>query len=168
MNEQQRAAMQMALEALEGFEITVGQRYTNLGQTWLDAIIALREALAQPQENTARCGGCSKTAKDGWALYCVECWEKAEPVKQEEAKLPVEPVATYMGHRLTPEGTKEFWGYADTVLPEKTKLYAEPVDAKAIRAEALEEAAKVCEEPSYMQQRAKTSAECAAAIRSMK
>jgi hypothetical protein len=38
-----------------------------------------REALAQPQENTARCGGCNKTAKDGWALYCVECWEKTQP-----------------------------------------------------------------------------------------
>ena len=37
-----------------------------------------------------------------------------------------------------------------------------------VRAEALEEAAKVCDEPSYTQQRAKTSAECAAAIRSLK
>jgi len=36
------------------------------------------EALAEH-----KCGGCAKTAADGWALYCVECWEKAEPVKQE-------------------------------------------------------------------------------------
>lgn len=47
----------------------------------------------------------------------------AEPMKQE-------PVAIYMGHRLTPEGTKEFWGYADNALPEKTKLYTAPVSAK--------------------------------------
>jgi hypothetical protein len=33
-------------------------------------------------------------------------------------------VAIYMGHRLTPEGTKEFWGLADSPLPIGTKLYA--------------------------------------------
>jgi len=50
----------------------------------------------------------------------------------------------------------------------KHTFYVAPVSAEAIRAEALEEAAKVCDEPSYIQQRAKTSAECAAAIRGMK
>ena len=36
---------------------------------------------------------------------------------------------------------------------------------KQVRLEEREACAKVCDEPSYMQQRAKTSAECAAAIR---
>ena len=93
MNDQQRAAMQMALEALEvSTDWDVGARGKQLQS--MKAITALREALQehalqtlsdihqqieQPQENTARCGGCNKTAKDGWALYCVECWEKTQP-----------------------------------------------------------------------------------------
>ena len=31
-----------------------------------------------------------------------------------------------MGHRLTPEVTKEFWGFANAPLTEGTKLYAKP------------------------------------------
>jgi hypothetical protein len=69
MNKLEQAARQ-ALEALIK---------ANHFHDYEDEIAALREALAQPQENTARCGGCNKTAKDGWALYCVECWEKAQP-----------------------------------------------------------------------------------------
>ena len=42
----------------------------------------------EPSVSDGVCGGCAKTAADGWALYCVECWEKAQPVKQE-------PVAHY-------------------------------------------------------------------------
>lgn len=48
----QKKAMQMALEALDQYtakELTFGQRYTNEGQKLLDAIEALREALAQPE-----------------------------------------------------------------------------------------------------------------------
>jgi hypothetical protein len=37
-----------------------------------------------------------------------------------------EAVATYCGHRLTPEGTQEFWGFAEKPLPPGTKLYAAP------------------------------------------
>ena len=38
----------------------------------------------QPAEiGQGACGGCSKKAADGWALYCVECWEKAEQTEQE-------------------------------------------------------------------------------------
>ena len=43
-----------------------------------------------------------------------------------------EPVATYMGHRMTPDGTKEFWGYADNPMPEGTKLYTAPPAAARV------------------------------------
>lgn len=43
-----------------------------------------------------------------------------------------EPVATYMGHRLTPDGTKEFWGLADTPLARGTKLYTTPQPAQPV------------------------------------
>jgi len=98
----------------------------------------LLEALAEqeklvPKVSHGLCGGCAKTAADGWALYCVECWEKAEPVKQD-------PVAWVDAK----EEGYEFYGIS--YLPVgKHHLYAAPVDAKAIRAEALEEAAKVAE-----------------------
>ena len=71
-----------------------------------EALAAIREALADHVEQSLTmvddhsgdanemvyskpsvfdgvCCGCSKKAADGYALYCVECWEKAEPVKQE-------------------------------------------------------------------------------------
>jgi hypothetical protein len=44
--------------------------------------------------------------------------EQPEPVQ--------EPFGTYMGHRMTPAGTKEFWGFADASIPEGTKLYTTP------------------------------------------
>ena len=37
-----------------------------------------------------------------------------------------EPVAIYRNHRLTPEGTSEFWGTAEKRLPPNTKLYTKP------------------------------------------
>jgi hypothetical protein len=43
------------------------------------------------------------------------------------AEAQPKPVAVYMGHRSTPEGTKEFWGVADTPMLMGTKLYAAPV-----------------------------------------
>jgi len=45
-----------------------------------------------------------------------------EALKQEQG----EPWGTYMGHRLTPYGTKEFWGFANAPLTEGTKLYTKP------------------------------------------
>ena len=50
MNTKQRAAMEQALDACEQYtakELTVGQRYTSEGQQLLDAITALRAALAE-------------------------------------------------------------------------------------------------------------------------
>ena len=56
MNDQQRAAMQMALEALEGVgEQTFFQDGWNGVNKLNAAITALREALAQPQESFSDC-----------------------------------------------------------------------------------------------------------------
>ena len=52
-----------------------------------------------------------------------------------------EPIACYAGHRLTPEGTNEFYGYADTLMSTATMLYTEEQLKQAVR-DAIEEVAK--------------------------
>jgi hypothetical protein len=44
-----------------------------------------------------------------------------------------EPFGTYMGHRMTPDGTKEFWGLADTPIPVGAKLYTTPPAQPAVQ-----------------------------------
>lgn len=61
--------------------------------------------------------------------YESEKYLAGELLSQLDALAKQEPVATYMGHRLTPEGTDEFWGTAKTKLPEGSGLYARPVSA---------------------------------------
>ena len=61
-----------------------------------------------------KCGGCAKTAADGWALYCVECWEKAEPVKQE-------PVAWHEPNAYGNVTTHKKWAEENGWLPLYTK-----------------------------------------------
>lgn len=51
----------------------------------------------------------------------------------------IEPVACYAGHRSTPEGTKEFYGYADKPLEPATMFYTE-----AQMRRAMEACAAVC------------------------
>ena len=64
-------------------------------------------------------------------------WEEAEPVKQE-------PVGVVKVLKMHTDDSK--FHYVDCQrLPEGTELYTAPVDAKAIRAKALEEAAKECD-----------------------
>ncbi len=48
-----------------------------------------------------------------------------------EIAQPVEPVAQYASHFSTPEGTKEFRGYAEKPLPPGTMLYAAPQEPAA-------------------------------------
>ena len=73
---------------------------------------------------------------------CKSCgWGEAEletpcdKAKQEQD----EPWGTYMGHRLTPERTKEFWGFADAPLTEGTKLYTTPQPRKPLTFEQVED-----------------------------
>jgi len=98
----------------------------------------------EPSVSDGVCGGCAKTAADGWALYCVECWEKAEPVKRPQncgtgycscIECPYEPVSI-PDHITCPFCESDH-------VPDW--LHDLKLDAKAIRAEALEEAAKVAE-----------------------
>ena len=92
----------------------------------------------------------------------------AEPVKQEPVAWRVHPFDYGVGH----EGA-----YAMTMRLEQVEawnrkgwivepLYAAPVDAKAIRAEALEEAAKMCEKAMIQMNYSEAPyKQCAAAIR---
>lgn len=85
---------------------------------------------------TYACQTCEKTqcgCKD--VESPLPCHFYAEPVKQE----PV-AVVDEIGKRL--DGTYIFNAVGKVDVGQQ--LYAAPVDAKAIRAEALEEAAKVC------------------------
>ena len=247
------------------------------------ALAAIREAVADHIPDAAKkvaehkCGGCAKTAADGWALYCVECWEKADPEilgkhtclsKTTEAlKLAEEWLENYgvegtksvagikctealaairealTGDKLSPtdhsgdanemvseplqepvgwineDELPEYYPYDEMfqasriidgvrmfpnvkmsdrsmfygltkdhtwlsitesqfnkLKPEaRMKCYLAPVDAKAIRAEALEEAAKVCDEKSsgdihdkYDDGFVSGADMCAAAIRGLK
>jgi hypothetical protein len=81
-----------------------------------------------------------------------------EPVKQE----PVAWRWRDIDGLETIQSVKQPWHDAEP-------LYAEPVDAKAIRAEALEEAAKVCEEAMIQMNYSEAPyKQCAAAIRGLK
>lgn len=55
-------------------------------------------------------------------------------LQQAVAFQPQQSVATYMGHRNTPEGTMEFWGIAEKRMPRGTDLYAAPVTCQRINA----------------------------------
>lgn len=66
---------------------------------------------------------------------------EAADALQARAQVQGEPVAIYSGHRLTPEGTKEFWGYADKPLQPGTKLYTTPQPAQATQPAEVTDAA---------------------------
>jgi len=114
---------QVARQALEALEVSTDWDICAKGKQLqsMKAITALREVFAQPQvsdydrefwgdgqpqENTARCGGCNKTAEDGWALYCVECWEKAQPQDNLNCKSVQARLATSWGYVLPEDNTK--------------------------------------------------------------
>jgi hypothetical protein len=157
MNDQQRAAMQMALEALEvSTDWDVGARGKQLQS--MKAITALREALAEQAEQRSDsermeqdhfadtgnmvfskpsvfdgiCCGCSKKAADGWALYCVECWEKSNGDPFAASGKPIDhiPDATKMvapeGYALISIEALKAWGKYDEVRS-ACRFPAEPV-----------------------------------------
>ena len=99
------------------------------------ALAAIREALADQFRDATKmvaehkCGGCAKTAADGWALYCVECWEKAEPVKQE----PVAVVEITYGREPECYVTGNINDFPEGVF----KLYAAPVRTKDLTGQDL-------------------------------
>lgn len=62
-------------------------------------------------------------------LLCVSAERDALAAKLKELE-GQEPVATYMGHRLAPEGTDEFWGVSKNRLAINAPLFARPVPAE--------------------------------------
>ena len=142
------------IEALKLAEEAIEQRYEchTLMQKEVKALAAIREALAERQDKPAECAnGCPENT------VCDYC-QRAEPVKQE-------PVAILKSSKANFERQFGKQVFADWIYDDLTYSFenAAPVDAKAIRAEALEEAAKVCDDKhDYMCSRA------AAAIRGLK
>ena len=78
-----------------------------------------------------------------------------QPVKQEPVAIKEQCIAIARMYNNSGEG--------GVIAQEIEKLYAAPVDTKAIRAEALEEAAVICESKQWNDE-----FECAAAIRGLK
>lgn len=64
---------------------------------------------APPRQTNQSCSECGKKESDGWALYCVECVEKASKPEQE-------PVAWTQEDRIVPE-----IGYECTMTKEHPK-----------------------------------------------
>ena len=79
--------------------------------------------------------------------------------------MKIEPVACYAAHRITPEGTTEFFGYADKPLEPATMFYT--INQMRQLGEAC---AAVCERTPKMQAYGNNRAvqdECASEIREL-
>ena len=142
-----------------------------------DALAAIREALAEQfrdatkmvaepvKQDTPYCKSAPMCAKPCGDESCVE------PVKQESVAWMWIPSDAFPDCTVVtddPNKLESAKAYGRPIIP----LYAAPVDAKAIqfalanaRAEALEEAAKVCDDESRYSNDAEC---CAAAIRGLK
>ena len=178
-------ALKLAEEALEELHYSSGT--VKAVTLYKSALAAIREALAdhsgeanemvaKPVTISCDCGDIYERNSFGGKFIqqygcCPNC-DAAEPVKQETPYCKCapmcanpcgdasciepmqEPVAKNEGGRIT--WLVDNW-------PQNCLLYAAPVDAKAIRAEALEEAAKWLAESGLI-----GSNDCAAAIRKLK
>ena len=180
-------ALKLAEEALEELHYSSGT--VKSVTLYKSALAAIREVLAEQQDKPEECAyGCPEnTVCD----YCQRAESvKQEPIGEHDLQdvrceccgymthhrehmgciraayikpAPVQPVkqepVAWTATRLW--NSKDTWSCPADI--EKDLLYAAPVDAKAIRAEALEEAAKVCDEISV-----DIPYNCAAAIRGLK
>lgn len=112
-------------DALANLELNLAQcQRVNNGSA------ALRRAVMEPAVEYASQAGRQVIPKgaiyvmDTGHAYGAETNPELAGNPNAELFIPAKPVAVYQGHRLTPEGTKEFWGFADEPLPEGTVLYA--------------------------------------------
>ena len=160
-------ALKLAEEALEELHYSSGT--VKAVTLYRHALAAIREALAEPVKQEpiaweATSAGVIKFVTDSrykkfsqniqqyYKPYrCSHC---SEPVKQEPVKM------------MNSVGNTEAYLPGQQTSGFDIPLYAAPVDAKAIRAEALDEAAKVCEQDEF--QIYETAERCAAAIRGLK
>jgi hypothetical protein len=145
MNSQQRAAMQMALEALEYLIFADVPSVSWIDKTD-EAITALREALAQPQVVTEGNASEVRSTDTGepvaWQFFQDGKWWNG---------------SEYNCHRQNTE---------DAGIPVRN-LYTNPPSVEAAIAATKEKAAKVCEGVFNMTDNYMAN-KCAAAIRSMK
>jgi hypothetical protein len=194
MNDQQRAAMAMALEAMGvAHDLSLDEWHFECRQTLLEAITALREALAQPQGCHHRIADArNPIVKSGY--MCVDCgalFSAADHTIQ-----PVVPQEVTEGNasevRSTDTGEPVAWQFfqdgkwwngseynchrqntEDAGIPVRN-LYTNPPSVEDMRIETLEKAAKMCDgmsdlaERQELKPRASFYRQCAAAIRSMK
>ena len=156
MNKTTLEALKLAEEALVK---------ANRFHDYEDELAAIREVLAAPEITTPDvcgevcaqaklCYGCGKALDEANAKL-------AEPVKQEPVAWGNLDDGCKDGHRFLTKDKAAAKKYHEQCY-DLTELYAAPVDAKAIRAEALEEAAKWLAESGLI-----GSNDCAAAIRSL-
>jgi hypothetical protein len=151
MNSQQRAAMQMALEALEYLIFADVPSVSWIDKTD-EAITALREALAQPQVVTEGNASEVRSTDTGepvaWQFFQDGKWWNG---------------SEYNCHRQNTE---------DAGIPVRN-LYTNPPSVEDMRIETLEKAAKMCDgmsdlaERQELKPRASFYRQCAAAIRSL-
>ena len=178
MTDKTTAALKLAEEALARLIRWMETRDMVVAGAEREALAAIREALAG--ENNGRTNNtgnekCHSNFNRDSDLVPLSKKALAEPVKQE-------PVA-WMWVCVDVESRSIETGIlfnrgADDENTDWTPLYAAPVDAKAIRAEALEEAAKWCQryhdkleelgEDDYQTGRGRGAIDCAAAIRGLK
>ena len=115
---------------------------------WKDLTLSEREDIREKYEN-----------------YPSAIMSATENILREKNAAPVQPMQEPVGY-FTYDGDYNIWEEVFSKdVAEAKPLYAAPVDAKAIRAEALEEAAKVCDDESRYSNDAEC---CAAAIRGLK
>ena len=139
MNKTTEALAIEALEMIAGERVCIDNLMSDKDIA-RQTLAAIREALGEPACEHRIADARNEFVKDGY--ICIKCGalfraaDHAEPVKQEPV---VQEPVTYIGN------LNEFTAFnlvADGY--ELTDpLYAAPVDAKAIRAEALDEAAKI-------------------------
>ena len=133
-------AMKLALEACKRNQSAQAQAILEEALAEKDVVLDLEpEVLAKLESDLANqatissglCGGCAKKAADGWALYCVECWEKAEQ----------EPVAEIL---VNDKDVIVLWHKTARQLGHQVKLYAAPVRTKDLTDDEVAKAYMEC------------------------
>jgi hypothetical protein len=175
-------ALKLAEEALK---LAIRTSYSEHNNVKFEvSLAAIREALAEQVMDELQAAGqgiqpeyYSKTVLTGLKITTVNDKSEFEPVYSEPVKQ--EPVAKRKAqvNELIKESARLIGSIKDegdqylTAIDTLRNAYrlglkdAAPVDTKAIRAEALEEAAKVCEERGFDEE---AEQRCAAAIRGLK
>ena len=108
MNDLKIAAMRQALEALyqarEHVTVHTDGPWQRIEQDCHAAITALREHMAESERDWSMLEATQESLRE----HMAEIHRLRAALAQQA--LPVEPVAEFLGRRLTPQGATEFWG----------------------------------------------------------